>query len=191
MSTLGTYRPRSIIYESNVSQPWRLIDKGLNIEGVCNNLGCLAYDQMVVINLGFGEYDFARLILERKNQCPQCKKSIHPTKYALHKCQWWFVNHYSTHTYPLNTVLDKYELRDLHCEYVIIEIMPLKNYEKRPRTQETVCPICLNNIENDIDIMYLRCSHTFHRGCIRSWLQSNETMANKCPMCRNYISEKR
>jgi len=191
MATAEKYLPRrSIIPHSHGTCPWRLINNGLNIEGLCTNFQCAAYNHMVVINLGFGEFDCARIILERKNKCPICKNKIVPTKYALHKCRWWYVNHYSTHVFPLNTVYDEYVLNDLNCEYIIMEIMPLpKNDSIHSKSQEIICPICLSNVENDTGTIYLRCSHTFHRTCIHRWLQSNESMANTCPMCRDYIIE--
>jgi len=182
------HRPESFISDNHLLRPWRLISNGLNIEGLCTNFKCPAYKQMVVINLGFGEFDCARIILERKNKCPQCKHQIHPTKYALHNCRWWYVNHYSIDDFPLNTVDNKYELNDLHCEYIIMETMPLlKNDQINTKLQE--CAICLNTIENDNETICLRCSHTYHRNCIRKWLQSNESMVNKCPLCRDYIAQ--
>jgi len=191
MATAQDHRPQSFIHDSNVLRPWRLIRNGLNIEGLCTNVQCSAYHQMVIINLGFGEFDFARIILERKNKCPICKNKIHPIKYALYKCRWWYVNHYSTRVFPLNTVYDTYELNDLNCEYIIMEIMSLpKNDRIHTKSQEIICPICLSNVENDNETMHLRCSHTFHRTCIGNWLQSNESMANKCPMCRVQIAER-
>jgi hypothetical protein len=190
MATVQQYTPRSFAYNDHVIRPWRLISNGLNIEGLCKNFHCEAFNQMVVINLGFGEYDFARIILERKNKCPICKDKILPIKYAFNQCQWWYVNHYSTQVYPLNTVNDTYELNDLHCEYTIVEIMALpKNHRLSTKSQEIACPICLINLENDNGIIHLRCSHSFHRICIDEWSQSNQSMAKTCPICRTRISE--
>ena len=194
MEIIENRRSPSVRHSSRLSCPWRLIRSGLNLEGLCTNSQCSAGGQMVIINLGFGEYDFARIILERNNQCPICKVKISPIKYALTKCRWWYVNHYSTRTFPLNIVDDKYELNDLKCEYVIIEIMPLLTNNKiTSKSQVDSCPICLGNIDeqnSDAYAIILRCKHTFHRNCIDQWLQSNESMANKCPMCRVYIAER-
>jgi hypothetical protein len=191
MSTIQERHPQASTHNNHSLCPWRLIKQGLNIEGSCTNSHCSAYNQMVIINLGFGEYDFARIILQRKNQCLICKKKIHPTKYALNQCQWWYVHHYSTRTFPLNIVHDTYELNDLNCEYIVMEIMPLPlNYRRPTQSQEIICPICLINIENDNETIDLSCSHNFHRICINEWLQSNESMANTCPLCRKYIIER-
>jgi hypothetical protein len=108
MATAANYRPHSSIYPSRTSRPWRLKRNGLNIEGLCTNIQCDAYNQMVIINLGIGEFDFARIILERKNKCPECNGRVHPTKYALIRCQWRYVNHYSIREFPLHTIHDTY-----------------------------------------------------------------------------------
>jgi hypothetical protein len=185
MGTMQEYPPQPVTHNNHALCPWRLISNGLNIEGLCKNFQCTAYNQMVIINLGVGEFDFARIILERKNRCPICKERIHPIKYAFNQCRWWYVNHYSTHTFPLNTVKDAYELNDLNCEYTIVETMPLpENYRIQTTSKEVACPICLISVENDSGIIHLRCSHSYHRGCIIEWLQSNQSMAKTCPLCR-------
>ncbi|CAF0788031.1 unnamed protein product [Rotaria sp. Silwood1] len=190
MTTMSEDHQQSFAYNNRQSCPWRLISNGLNIEGLCENSHCPAYKQMVIINLGFGEFDFARIILERQNRCPICKTKIIPFKYALNNCRWWYVNHYSTCTFPLHTVKDTYALHNLNCEYKIMETMPLpKNYRIYKESQVIECPICLMNIEDDNERIYLPCSHTFHRRCIYEWLKSNEFMAHTCPICREHIVE--
>lgn len=173
------------------SHPWRMTRHGLNIKGVCTNAQCDAYSQGVVINLGIGEFDFARIILERKNKCPECFKRVNPIKYALINCQWRYVQHYSMQEFPLNTVRDTCQWKDLPCEYIIIETMPLP-VVNRLRSLVQECPICLNRIDTKDrnENSYLRCAHVFHRACIDQWLRSDEPMANRCPICRYHISER-
>jgi hypothetical protein len=85
-------------------------------------------------------------------------------------------------------VNDTYELNDLHCEYIVMEIMPLPKNDRLSRlSQELLCSICLINIENDNELIQLRCSHFFHCTCIDEWLQSKKFMSNQCPICRDYI----
>lgn len=49
------------------------------------------------------------------------------------------------------------------------------------------CSICINNIQKGDEFRRLPCSdtvnHCFHRGCIDTWLKSNNT----CPNCRSDI----
>lgn len=182
---------QSILLHEHSPRPWRVKRHGFNIEGLCRNNQCSAYNQRVIINLGIGEFDFARILLERKNCCPECKDRIHPTKYALIRCQWRYVQHYTIEEFPLNIVHDQYQWKDLPCEYIIIETMPLPvNNQLHSRGQE--CSICLNRMEMNYqnDLSSLRCSHTFHRTCINQWLQSKESMANCCPLCRVGIAER-
>ena len=49
------------------------------------------------------------------------------------------------------------------------------------------CPICLDDLDRDYDIVTTRCKHTFCFSC----LLKNIKIDNKCPLCRNEIEEKR
>ena len=42
------------------------------------------------------------------------------------------------------------------------------------------CVICLNDIEQNHQILNLRCKHFYHGDCIKTWL--SEKMS--CPTCR-------
>ncbi|CAF3618819.1 unnamed protein product [Rotaria socialis] len=190
MATTNNYRTEPFTFNGKQSCPWRVIRNGLNIEGLCKNSSCQAYDKMVIINLGFGEFDFARIVLQRPNKCPICNSKIVPFKYALNNCRWWYVNHYSTNSFALNTVTDAYELNNLECEYKILETMPLlSRNEIYTISQETACPICLIDIKNDDESIFLPCAHSFHRACICEWLASNQIMSHTCPLCREHIVE--
>lgn len=46
------------------------------------------------------------------------------------------------------------------------------------------CVICLNNIH--IGKKKLKCGHTFHKKCIKTWLKDENT----CPICRKEIKKK-
>ncbi|CAF1079137.1 unnamed protein product [Adineta steineri] len=188
MSSTEAMYPQTSLHGNGSSCPWRIVRKGFNVEGLCKNIHCPAYNQMVIVNKGFGEYDFARVILEQHNLCPVCNEEIHPTKYGLNQCQWWYVEHYTMKTFPMNTVNDTYVLNDLNCEYTIIEIMALSlNYRISTQSLGTACPICLMSVEDGHEIADLNCSHTFHRTCIDQWLKSNQSMADTCPLCRQHI----
>ena len=191
MADMKNAHRQSIVSHQHSPRPWRIKRHGLNIDGLCTNNRCPAYNQRVVINLGIGEFDFARILLERKNRCSECLNRIHPTKYALIRCQWRHVRHYSLEEFPLHVVHDRYQWKDLICEYIIIETMSLPVIDQlRSIGQE--CSICLNAIETNSksDISYLNCSHVFHQTCINRWLRSREYMANRCPLCRVQISER-
>lgn len=191
MATLPEYRPHTNIDCRPASCAWRVIRHGFNVEGRCQNSHCPAHKSMVVINAGFGEFDLARVVLQEKYFCPICNTKIKPIKYGLSHCQWWYVDHYSTVMYPLNQVKDGYELTELNCDYIIIEVMPLpKTSQINIRESADIsCPICLTNLATNGELIELQCLHTYHRHCIKEWLQSDQSMAGKCPMCREYIVE--
>ena len=191
MASVENAHRQSITSHQQSPRPWRVKRHGLNIEGLCTNKRCPAHNQRVVINLGIGEFDFARISLERKNLCPECDSRIYPSKYALIRCQWRYVQHYTLEEFPLNTVHDTYQWKDLPCQYIIIETMPLPVLQQLQAIRQE-CSICLNPMETSYsnEISQLCCSHTFHRACIDQWVRSRESMANRCPMCRVRISER-
>ncbi len=42
--------------KDSVVPSWRTISKGLNLEGVCKNKTCKAYDKKVWVGLGYGTF---------------------------------------------------------------------------------------------------------------------------------------
>jgi len=59
-------------YNKKFLCPWRIVRKGLNLEGKCLNKNCDAYKKIVIINKKFGKFD----ILNEKNYCPICNNLI-------------------------------------------------------------------------------------------------------------------
>ena len=51
---------------------------------------------------------------------------------------------------------------------------------------EDRCTICLCDIEEDEDIINLKCSHTFHDECLRQYLKDYDF---KCPICREEVGK--
>jgi len=61
---------------------------GLNYESVCNNSNCKAYQQTVVINLGFRKSVLQRDRWE-SNKCPMCDNTCGDiTRVLFSKCAW-------------------------------------------------------------------------------------------------------
>lgn len=42
------------------------------------------------------------------------------------------------------------------------------------------CTICLEEFNNDEEIVKLKCNHLFHLKCIDDWIEKNQS----CPLCR-------
>ena len=49
--------------------------------------------------------------------------------------------------------------------------------------EEVVCPICLEEFNENETVIELSCKHTFHKDCIKKWFENNHS----CPTCRKKI----
>ena len=66
---------------------WRMARPGICIEGECSNPSCVAYKQLVVINIGIKKFD---LLVEsgRMSKCPECLQYVQPITCAFNRCKW-------------------------------------------------------------------------------------------------------
>ena len=46
--------------------------------------------------------------------------------------------------------------------------------------EDNDCTICLEEFNNDEEIIKLKCNHLFHSKCIDDWIKKNQS----CPLCR-------
>ena len=51
---------------------WRVIESGINLEGVCKNKYCEAFGNKVWIKKGFGKFNITKEVYDSK--CPICSK---------------------------------------------------------------------------------------------------------------------
>lgn len=51
------------------------------------------------------------------------------------------------------------------------------------------CPICYTTLENDINRMFLPCTHSYHIKCLASWIR--ESKKKVCPICNLSIFRRR
>lgn len=56
-------------------------------------------------------------------------------------------------------------------------------YEKKE--EEESCVVCMCDFEQDDEVKKLVCNHTFHNGCIMTWLNNHST----CPICKASLKE--
>lgn len=62
---------------------------------------------------------------------------------------------------------------------------PTVKYETgEGNTQQTCCPICIEEYEAGEDLLQLPCRHNFHTECIIPWLERHSV----CPMCKVEVS---
>ena len=55
--------------------------------------------------------------------------------------------------------------------------------------QDTMCAICLSEFQPLDEINHLFCQHTFHSGCLKQWLEGNDSSSSPdtCPSCRQPV----
>ena len=52
-------------------------------------------------------------------------------------------------------------------------------------SNDNLCPICLDELNDENKICNLKCNHVFHEDCINKWLTKKST----CPYCRMYLND--
>ena len=101
------------------------------------------------------------------SRCVICNNKIEFPKVVLHcKCQ-----------YHLECfILIQNEKKCVSCGDIVVKKCD-SDYDK--------CSICLNPLKTNIE--KLRCRHSFHIDCIRTWKFSHNENNNKCPICRAFL----
>ncbi len=61
--------------------------------------------------------------------------------------------------------------------YPTVTSEQLRNYA------DTICIICREEMNGDNQVKKLPCDHIFHKNCLRSWFQRQQT----CPTCRTQV----
>ena len=67
---------------------WRQGYGGLNLEGLCTNSDCEAYNKMVIMPMHYGVFD---VLLDSNAEitcCPRCDQFVQPLTCAFSKCEW-------------------------------------------------------------------------------------------------------
>ncbi|CAF1493777.1 unnamed protein product [Rotaria sordida] len=72
---------------STTGQKWRQARSGKCLEGKCTKSGCEAYDQKVIIPIGYGLFDLLR-DSDAASKCPMCEEYVEPITALFNDC-WW------------------------------------------------------------------------------------------------------
>jgi hypothetical protein len=67
---------------------YRYANKGLNIRATCKNNNCIAYNNVVYIQIGYVQNWNLFVHLEDKVVCPSCKEMVNPENYYFLKCNY-------------------------------------------------------------------------------------------------------
>ena len=65
---------------------YKYASKGLNIRATCKNNNCIAYNDVVYIQIGYVQNWNLFEHLEDKVVCPSCKEMVNPENYYFKKC---------------------------------------------------------------------------------------------------------
>lgn len=71
------------------------VNDGLCIEAACTYTHCEVYQKVVIINIGFGQYDLVGGSNANASTCPKCGNYAKPKTCAFSNCKWrwWGIKH--------------------------------------------------------------------------------------------------
>lgn len=72
---------------SHRAPAWRITGQGLSLEGNCKNKSCEAFQQQVIICIGFGKFDLLKDTNDN-SKCPRCHEYVEPITCAFNNCRW-------------------------------------------------------------------------------------------------------
>ncbi|CAF0983096.1 unnamed protein product [Rotaria sp. Silwood1] len=75
---------------SRTAPRWRRTRCGLCLEGKCTNSRCEAYNQIVIIPIGYKKFDVLLDSDDTTTVCPICKNYVQPSSCAFNNCWWRF-----------------------------------------------------------------------------------------------------
>lgn len=71
---------------SENANDYRVVTRGINIEGVCNNPNCFGFNKFVLTKVGFGEW---KNIYELDFKCPLCSQpTSQPWEPYFYRCKY-------------------------------------------------------------------------------------------------------
>jgi hypothetical protein len=87
-----------------------------------------------------------------------------------------------------NIQLQNLNLNNLEDVKVVLSKTQFNRLKHKKLTEKLNddCSICLENIDKDEEITFLKCSHKFHKNCAIKWLCET---AVTCPICRSDTRE--
>ncbi|KAI9201982.1 kinase-like domain-containing protein [Polychytrium aggregatum] len=180
-------RPSTELPPLDRTKNWRILENGLNIEGICRNTQCEAFNEWVILKLGFKDFDpFNEEHVRNLPPCPMCTQFVKPLLAVFSHCLWRF----NGHKPDVDAVGSDW--KEVEEDYVafkdgnepshfaqwkelLLEVISADNSE------DGDCAICF---EREGPKPMLVCGHRFHTGCLEMW----EMRSNVCPCCRQPIA---
>lgn len=92
MIQLEEITPPHEIFTLSAPDPWRQIERGICLEGICVKSSlCIAHKKQVIIPIGFRKFDVLRNANAKIVKCPMCLNYIEIIKIGFSHCQWrWY-----------------------------------------------------------------------------------------------------
>lgn len=170
---------------SDSAPDWRIVTSGLNVEGICKNSSCKAYNRRVLFRIGYGVFDLLRE--GKKCKCPMCKKIFLPITCGFHNCYYNWVGHkidqetddlkkYNGTIYK--KVYNNFEYynpeKSGDTEWSDLKIITVKSLNEK-------CTVCYKLVkETDTDAKINSCHHQYHISCFE---KVKEILKRDCPAC--------
>lgn len=79
---------KRVNWSKNSAPIWQRAGRGLCLEGICENGSCQAYEQRVVMTIGYKKFDIVAGPSESTTKCPSCLRYVEPQTCGLNNC-WW------------------------------------------------------------------------------------------------------
>ena len=170
---------------SHEAPDWRICCKGLNLEGICKNKDCIAFNKWVIIKKGIGTYD---LIYDaQENICPICRKLVDVKKCGFSSCFYNYVGVQIEKGIPPKKIMslkekevgDNYLIFDPKeagiCSWLSFKICT-KEKQFFGSANENFCGVCWKEVKNEEK---MKCQHILHDKC----KQILEKFDIKCALC--------
>ncbi|ORY38401.1 hypothetical protein BCR33DRAFT_682469 [Rhizoclosmatium globosum] len=186
--------PESVEF-SDKAPEWRLAGYGLNVEGVCENETCEAYQCQVISPQGFGVFDIQ--VDENKSRCPQCYGSVTPAECGFYDCEYRFAGmKFDAVTNQITKFSSDWAVARKKDNYVYFSasnngVATWGTLVIQTRVVQSgganipECGICLYPLSSEERKQMVKCTECqteFHRGCGCNW---EEAVDEKCPVCES------
>ncbi|CAF1390599.1 unnamed protein product [Didymodactylos carnosus] len=89
MVQLQEIKPPYDLFSLPVINQWRQIAPGICLEGICTNKECIAYQQEVIISIGFKQFDVLVDANASIVKCPMCSNYVEILKVSFSHCRWY------------------------------------------------------------------------------------------------------
>ncbi|CAI5739944.1 unnamed protein product [Peronospora destructor] len=173
---------------------WRLVSKGMNIEGRCKNPECSAYRKMIIDRKKFVPFN---LIRDDNIQCPMCCCKVKPITCGFYDCAWRFegvtgsvnLSICSQWNDASGEVYHRFDSDaangSVEWASLLILAKPRQEVPSAFKSSDT-CTICWSPLSSPTKCLTPHCGHTFHRECSKEWTKwcKHYKTQPSCPICR-------